>query len=86
MENIGLTNEKDNIELTKNEKFKKIAQQRTRNIIKTLKLLSNCSNTRHYEYSEEEVKKIFNAIDKELKSTKNKFYDALTDSDDEFTL
>lgn len=73
-------------ESNKSEKFKKIAQQRTRTIIKTLKLLGNCSNTRHYDYTEEDVRKIFSAIDKELKFTKNKFYDSLSDSEEEFTL
>lgn len=61
--------------LSKKERFKKVAEQRTNKIIKTIKLLGNCGNKSNYEYTEEEVKKIFNAIEKELKATKNKFYD-----------
>lgn len=72
--------------ITKNERFKKLAQQRTRNVLKSLKILSNCSNKATYEYSEEELKKIFSAIEKEVKITKNKFYDTLSESEDEFTL
>lgn len=72
--------------ITKEAKFKKIAQQRTRTILKTLKLLGNCSNKSHYGYTDEEVKKIFTAIEKELKNTKNKFSETLDDFQEEFTL
>lgn len=71
---------------TKEERFKRLAQQRTRNVLKSLKILGNCSNKSSYEYSEEDLKKIFSAIELELKSTKNKFYGTLSSSEDEFTL
>ncbi|MBW9151459.1 hypothetical protein KTC97_15075 [Clostridium estertheticum] len=57
----------------KKERFKKIAEQRTNKLIKTLRLLGNCANKSNYDYTDEEVKKIFVAIEKELKATKNKF-------------
>ena len=38
-----------------------------------LKLLGNCSNTGNYEYSDNDVKKIFNAIESEVKASKAKF-------------
>lgn len=58
---------------TPNEKFKRIATARTQKIIDMIELLGNCSNTYVYEYSEEEVKKIFDAIDAELKIAKEKY-------------
>lgn len=58
---------------TPNEKFKRIATARTQKIIDMIELLGNCSNTYVYEYSEEEVRKIFDAIDAELKITKEKY-------------
>lgn len=58
---------------TPNEKFKRIASSRTQKIIDMLDLLGNCSNRYVYEYSEEEVNKIFNAIETELKITKERF-------------
>lgn len=67
----------------KEERFKKIAEQRTNKILKTLKLLGNCSNKSNYEYTEEDVKKIFIALEKELKNTKNKFYE---NEEEEFKL
>lgn len=57
----------------KRERFIKIAEKRTNTIIDTLRLLGNCSNKNNYEYTEEQVKQIFNAIDSELKKTKMKF-------------
>lgn len=59
---------------TPNEKFKRIASARTQKIIDMIDLLGNCSNPYVYEYSQEEVSKIFNAIETELKIVKEKFY------------
>lgn len=67
----------------KRERFKKIAQQRTNKILKTLKLLANCANKSNYEYTEEEVKKIFLAIEKEVKNTRTKFNE---EEEEEFKL
>lgn len=52
---------------TKHEKFKRIASYRTQKILEYLRRLGNCSNTSVYEYTEEDVKKIFDAISKELR-------------------
>lgn len=60
-------------EETPNEKFKRIASARTQKIIDMIELLGNCSNKYVYEYSEEDVKKIFDAIDTELKIVKDKY-------------
>lgn len=58
---------------TKNEKFKRLAEQRTNKAIDTIRLIGNLSNSMNYDYSEEEVKKIFAALEKEVKSAKDKF-------------
>lgn len=55
-------------------RFKKLAVYRTNEVLKRLKVLGNCSNRSAYEYSEEEVVKIFNAIEKELRDVKAKFH------------
>ena len=54
-------------------RFKRIASSRTQRILNDLRLLGNCSNKIVYKYSEEEVNKIFLAIDKELKRVKALF-------------
>jgi len=58
---------------TRAERFKRIAEKRTNEIIKKLSLLGNCSNRSSYEYSEQEVSKIFTAIEKELRQARAKF-------------
>ena len=61
------------VEESKHEKFVRLAEARTNKIIDTLQLLGNCSNTSVYEYSQDEVKEIFQAIEQELREAKKKF-------------
>ena len=58
---------------TKRERFVRIAEARTNKILEMMRLLGNCSSKGNYEYSEEDIKKIFGALERELKNTKNKF-------------
>jgi hypothetical protein len=58
---------------TKSERFVRLAEARTNKILDMMKLLGNCSSKSNYEYSDEDVKKIFNALERELKETKAKF-------------
>ena len=60
-------------EQEKIDRFKKIATNRTNKILKDIQLLGNCSNKSNYEYTDEDVKKIFSANDEELKAVKVKF-------------
>lgn len=57
----------------KSLRFKRVAENRTNKIIDQIRLLGNCANTSNYEYTEEEVRKIFLAIENELKNTKMKY-------------
>ena len=58
---------------TKRDKFVRLAEARTNKIIDMLQLLSNCSNSNVYDYTQQDVDKIFNAIDAEVKEAKKKF-------------
>lgn len=71
---------------TKRERFVRIAEARTNKILDMMKLLGNCASKSNYEYTDEDVKKIFAAIEKELKNTKNKFYGTDIQKEDRFTL
>jgi hypothetical protein len=57
----------------KRERFLIVAQYRTNQVLKYLRLLANCSNRNNYDYSEIEIQKIFSAIDEEVKLSKLKF-------------
>ncbi len=58
---------------TRHERFKRVASKRTNEILEKVRILGNCSNKSSYEYTEDEVNKIFSEIDKQLKLTKAKF-------------
>ena len=58
---------------TKRERFEKIAVARTNRIIEQLRLLGNCSNKNNYSFSEDDIKKIFGAIELEVKNAKARF-------------
>ncbi|HPX71914.1 MAG TPA: hypothetical protein PLP51_02980 [Acholeplasmataceae bacterium] len=58
---------------TKNQKFKRIAENRVNRIIDQIRVLGNLSNTSNYEYSMDEVNQIFKTIELELANTKEMF-------------
>jgi len=55
---------------TKQEKFKRLAEQRTQRVLRDLRILGNCANRVVYEYSDEQVRKIFSTIEDEVKRIK----------------
>ncbi len=57
----------------KRERFKKLAEYRTNEILRRLKTLGNCANRSAYEYTEEEINKIFAVIERKTKEIKSKF-------------
>jgi hypothetical protein len=61
------------MEETRHERFRRVASKRTNEILEKIRILGNCSNKSSYEYTEEEVNKIFYEIDKQLKLIKAKF-------------
>ena len=58
---------------TRKEKFRRIVSKRTNEIIDKIRILGNCANKSAYEYSEEDINRVFRAIEAELKTTKSKF-------------
>lgn len=71
---------------SKKEKFIRLAEARTNKILNMLRLLGNCSNKNNYEYTEQDIQKIFNTLERELKNTKAKFNIREENKDDKFTL
>jgi hypothetical protein len=58
---------------TRKETFRRLATRRTNAVLNRLRVLGHCSNRHLYEYDQEDVKKIFRAIDAELRIVKAKF-------------
>lgn len=57
----------------KRENFRRLAEARTNKIIDMLGLLGNLSNKSHYEYSQEQVDAMFQAIQQELEEQRARF-------------
>lgn len=58
---------------TKESRFKRIVEKRVQRVLDSLKSLSQCSNKRMYKWNDEQLKKIWDAIDKELRTCKASF-------------
>ncbi len=65
---------------SKHEKFKRIATNRTQKVLDALRILGNCSNTQTYEYTKEEVDKIFKNIRATTEEIRQKFMIKITDN------
>ena len=56
------------------QRFLRIAERRTNKILSNLDNLAKCSNKRNYEYSEDEVRKIFREIERKVRETRLQFH------------
>lgn len=65
---------------SKNDRFRRLAESRGNRLIRELRLLSNLSNRKNYEYSADEVEMLFGPIEDALREAKQSF---LPDSEDE---
>jgi hypothetical protein len=59
------------------ERFEKVAARRTQKILDFLDSLANCSNKSNYEYTDADVRKMFNAIKEKVKQTEAAFGNAI---------
>ena len=58
---------------TRRDRFTRIAERRVNKILDNLENLGKCSNKRNYDYSPDDVKKIFREIERKVKETKLMF-------------
>lgn len=70
----------------KREKFVRLAEKRTSNALKAIRLIGNLSNKAHYDYREGDIKKIASALAKEIDDLKRRFEDTGDKSNVEFRL
>lgn len=58
---------------TKSERFVRVASRRVQEILHKMKLLGNCANKNNYSYTDNQITKIFRAVDEEWKKVKHEF-------------
>ena len=70
----------------KREKFVKLAEQRVNRALREIRLIGNLSNRSAYISTEEDVKKIFRVLQRELDAAKTRFGSDVSSGDSEFRL
>jgi hypothetical protein len=60
----------------KRDRFVRIVERRVNKLFNDLESLGKCSNKRNYEYSENDVKKIFGELDKKFREIRLQFGDS----------
>lgn len=60
------------------ERFETVAARRTQKLLDLLDILGNCANKSNYEYTDEDVRKMFTAIENKTKNTKALFGNAIS--------
>ena len=70
----------------KREKFKKLAESRTSNAIRAIRVIGKLGNKSHYDYTEQDVKKIVTALNRELEALKVRMGDRTGRDEVEFKL
>lgn len=58
---------------TRKMRFKRMATKRTNKVLEQLRILGNLSNKSYYDYGEDEVNKMFRAIDEQWRTVKSRF-------------
>lgn len=58
---------------TNRDRFVRIIERRVNITLKNLDSIGKCSNRKNYEYSDEDVRKIFSEIEKKCKQIKSMF-------------
>ncbi len=56
----------------KREKFVELAEARTKNAIKAIRIIGKLGNKNAYEYTEADVKRIASALNREVEAMKNR--------------
>lgn len=58
---------------SKRERFERVASKRVQTVISTLGLLQNCANKHNYDYTQDDVDRMFAEITKALKEAKQAY-------------
>lgn len=58
---------------SKSDRFVRVAERRTARVLTDLRLLGQCANRRSYEYSPDQVRKIFREIRRSLRAIEERF-------------
>ncbi|HUD05109.1 MAG TPA: hypothetical protein VMR59_03920 [Patescibacteria group bacterium] len=58
---------------TRHARFKRLALKRTNEVLEKIRILGNLSNKSSYEYSDQEIDKIFKEVEIQVRTVKARF-------------
>lgn len=61
---------------TKQERFQRVVPKRVQRVLDSIRGFSQCSNKRMYEWNDQQMEKIWSAIEAELKKCRERYEDA----------
>jgi hypothetical protein len=70
----------------KRSKFVELIENRVNRAIKDIRLIGNLANRNAYEYTDEDVKKVFRALNKEIEAARSRFTGDTGGRDSDFRL
>lgn len=70
----------------KRAKFRKLAESRVNRAIKDLRLIGNLSNKSAYDFEDDDIRKIFRVLHRELEGAKGRFGGARNAKEEDFRL
>ena len=71
--------------INKSDNFRKLARSRVNRAINMIRLIANLGNKTHYDYTQDQAKKIINVLQAEVSNVKVKF-NSKKRGTEEFTL
>jgi len=63
----------DEVASPRRERFLRLASARTNAVMDKLDILGNCSNKQAYDYTGEDIERVFSALLKKVRETKARF-------------
>ena len=66
---------------SKSETFIRLAEPRVKSVLRSLRILGNCSNRNNYEYNSEQVDSMFEVIQEALNNAEGKFTKSKTEQE-----
>ena len=77
---------RENAHVGKREKFVELAEKRTKNAIKAIRIIGKLGNPNAYQYDDNDVRKIVRALSAEIDALKNRMSTAKSSDGIEFKL
>lgn len=70
---------------SKSQKFRRLAERRATEIINKIRLIGNLSDKKNYDYTDDQIRQLFDALEGEIRLCKGRFKSADATTTNKFT-